>query len=146
MVSRKDMEPLVIICPSSPSGGGDYGVDFLMNNYFWKSVRINDAWIPRIKYFALYVTEPESKVKYFAEVSRIVDMSDPEFMTVHEISEIKPEDKGKKAIEIKNYSLVELKDPIPAVPGRGGGIQNIKYSKINKFINAGNVQDLDWFD
>ena len=145
-VSRKDLEPLVIICAASPSGGGDYGEDFLLNNYYWKSVRISDYWIPSIKYFALYVTEPESKVKYFAEVSRIVDMSDYEFRTLHGISEIKPEDKGKKAIELNNYSLVELKDPIPAIPGRGGGIQNLKYSKISKFVNAKNVQDLDWFD
>ena len=146
MVSRKDLEPLVIICAASPSGGGDYGEDFLLNNYYWKSVKISDYWIPSIKYFALYVTEPESKVKYFAEVSRIVDMSDYEFRTLHGISEIKPEDKGKKAIELNNYSLVELKDPIPAIPGRGGGIQNLKYSKISKFVDAKNVQDLDWFD
>ena len=145
-VSRKDLEPLVIICAAGPSGGGDYGEDFLLNNYYWKAVKISDIWIPSIKYFALYVTEPESKVKYFAEVSRIVDITDYEFRTLHGISEIKLEDKGKKAIELKNYSLVELKDPIPAVPGRGGGIQNLKYSKISKFVNAKNVQDLDWFD
>jgi hypothetical protein len=145
-LSRKDlsplMDPLVIICSARPGQNKEFGVGFLKDKYRWEAVGIEDFKIPAIKYFALYVTRPVSKVQYFAEVSRIVKRSDPEFMRAYELSKPSLKDEGKKAILFKEDSLVELYDPIPAAPGKGGGIQNIKYSTLSNFIKAKNVKDL----
>ncbi|MEM3829598.1 MAG: hypothetical protein QXP36_10345 [Conexivisphaerales archaeon] len=45
--------------------------------------------------------EPTSQIKYFAEVSRIVDRSHKEFMKTHGFDDPGPVDFGKKAIELK---------------------------------------------
>ncbi|MEM3191389.1 MAG: hypothetical protein QW292_04710 [Candidatus Parvarchaeota archaeon] len=100
LVSRKDLDPVVVVCPSHDTNEGESGVSFLKNHYLWMSVKINDSMVNKIKYFALYVTKPTSQIKYFAEVSRIVDRSDKEFMKIHGFNEPPPEDRGKKAIEL----------------------------------------------
>ncbi|MEM0135488.1 MAG: hypothetical protein QXU18_09765 [Thermoplasmatales archaeon] len=140
LVSRKDLDPVVVVCPSHDTNEEENGVSFLKNHYLWMSVKIADSMVNKIKYFALYVGEPTSQVKYFAEVSRIVDRSDKEFMKIHGFDEPRPEDRGKKAIELKNYTLVELSDPIRSVPGRG--VRGIIYSRLSDFIRAETIQDL----
>ena len=141
-VSRSQLNPLVIICPSYDLAQGEFGVNFLKKYYLWMSVRIADYMIPIIKYFALYVTQPEAKVLYFAEVLQIVSATDPEFRRIHGLPESGPEDRGKKAIELRGYTLVKLSDPISSAPGKGGGIQGVTYSTIDNFIKAKTVRDL----
>jgi len=118
------------------------GVGFLKDKCHCEAVGIDKRIVHAIKYFALYVASPASKVHYFAQVSRIVNMSDPEFMRVYGPSKPSSDDEGKKAILFKEGSLVELSDPIPSSPGTGGGIQGIKYSTLSNFIRARNVKDI----
>jgi hypothetical protein len=141
-VPRSELNPLVIICPSYDTDLGEMGVNFLKKYYLWMSVIIANDKIPRIKYFALYVAQPAAKVLYFAEVLRVVSATDPEFRRIHGLPESGPEDRGKKAIELKSYTLVKLNDPISSAPGKGGGIQGVTYSTIDNFIKAKTVRDL----
>ncbi|MEM3858937.1 MAG: hypothetical protein QW478_05980 [Candidatus Micrarchaeaceae archaeon] len=68
-VSRKDLDPYVVVCPSYDTTEEESGVSFLKNHHLWMSVKIDDSMVNKIKYFALYVGKPTSQVKYFAEVS-----------------------------------------------------------------------------
>jgi len=149
-ISRNDLsalvDPLVIICSGLPGDNKEVGVGFLKDKYRWEAVGIDERKVPGIKYFALYVASPVSKVQYFAQVSRIVNMSDPEFMRVYGSSKPSSNDEGNKAILFEEGSLVELSDPIPSTPGTGGGIQGIRYSSLSNFIKARNVKDLRWLD
>ncbi|MEM3858938.1 MAG: hypothetical protein QW478_05985 [Candidatus Micrarchaeaceae archaeon] len=71
-----------------------------------------------------------------------MDRSDQEFMRTHGFDDPRPEDRGKKAIELKNYTLVELSDPIKSVLGRGGGLMNLTYSSLSNFIKTETIRDL----
>jgi len=68
-ISRKDLSALVdllvIICSGLPCDNKEVGVGFLKDKYHWEAVGIDERMIPAIKYFALYVASPASKVQYF---------------------------------------------------------------------------------
>ncbi|MEM4084484.1 MAG: hypothetical protein QW752_05525, partial [Thermoplasmata archaeon] len=132
----------VIVCPSQGNDEPDRGKDFLKKYRLWRSVSISSNWINKIKYIAIYVAKPESKIVYFAEVSRIVDVFDNEFNQMHGLPPPDSSEKGKKAIEFKNNTLKQLKDPIVSVRGKGGGIRGPVYTDLEKFISARNVRDL----
>ena len=144
-VPRKRLSELpngtVIVCPAESKYGDEWGLNFLKKHGLWESVRIKNDRIQSIKYIAFYFTKPESKVLYFAEVSKIVDALDKEFRRIHGLLPAEPNTKGKKAIEFKNGSLVKLTDPIISVPGPGGGIRGPTYTDLNKFISAQTVRD-----
>jgi len=119
----------VIICPSKPDG-----VEFILERDAWAFVRVTRQ--PR--YFALYVSAPESAVKFISEIHKIVDPTSPE-------SPLKPSEhgtyeKGKKAIIFKPGSLRRLAEPL----GRGKAHpQGIWYSTLNSLARAKTLDDLE---
>lgn len=138
-VSRKELEDYqageVAVFPSKPpheEEGMVRGSLFLKKYNAWGFVRI----AKKPKYFALYVSSPDSEVKYFGKVKRIVE------------PEKKPEifnkykgwyEKGKKLVILEEGSLVKLKDPIPF---KGSSIQGMIYTDLNKLIEADTTEDL----
>jgi len=119
-----------------------WGINYLKKYNIWEAIRINKSKINNIKYIAFYLTKPESRILYFAEVSKIIDANDETFRKIHDLPPIKKQYIGKKAIEIKEGSLRKLKDPIVASSGKGGGIRNVIYTDLQHFISAKNVRDL----
>ncbi len=55
IVSRQELDPLVIVCSSTDVDEGEEGVPFLRNHYLWEYVKIAEGKASRIKFFALYV-------------------------------------------------------------------------------------------
>ena len=145
-IYRSDLRNLprgtVLVCPVQDTEESDWGLNFLKKYNLWESVTISKNKKDTIRYIAFYVTWPESKILYFAEVSRIVDVSDAEFRKKHGLPPPDPEVMGKKSIELKPGSFKKLSDPITSVRGRGGGIRSHMYVEIEKFIRANTVRDL----
>jgi len=145
---RKELQELpegdVIIVPAQAkiNEKEDWGINYLKKYNIWEAIRINKSKINNIKYIAFYLTRPESRILYFAEVSKIIDANDETFRKIHNLPPIKKQYIGKKAIEIKEGSLRKLKDPIVASSGKGRGIQNVVYTDMQHFISAENVKDL----
>ena len=146
-IFRRDLltlsEGRVIVCTSQTKNQENWGVNFLMKYRLWEAEEIADYMADEIKYWALYVSKPESKVLYFAEVSKIINVSDREFRGKHGLPEPDPENRGKKIIEFKNGSLKKIKDPIPSAQGRGGGIRHFVYSSLTNFVKAASVRELE---
>ncbi|MEM4057362.1 MAG: hypothetical protein QXZ12_01360 [Thermoplasmata archaeon] len=133
---------LVIVCAADSEDKEDWGVNFLKKYNLWEYIRIEESKKEEIKYIAFYVNAPQSEIVYFAEVSEIVDPLNPEFREYHKLPPPSPGQEGKSAIIFKENSLIELKDPIVSVPGKGGGIQGPIYTELSKFIVAKTVRDL----
>jgi hypothetical protein len=118
----------VVVCPSRPEG-----VDFLKRYNAWGFVKIGRE--PR--YFALYVSSPDSAVRYFAEIEKIVDpkssespVNDPERYKISE---------GKRLILFRKDSLRELADPL----ARGERWPQGKfYLTLSRLIKAKSLDDI----
>ena len=118
-----------ILCPSRPEG-----TRFLRTYNAWGFVRLTRE----PKYLALYVSAPESSVKYLAEVDRIIDPKSPESPV------IRPEDyetyeEGKKLILFKLGSLRRLAEPIKpgsAIP------YGLRYYRLKDLAKAKTLDDL----
>ena len=123
----------VIVCPSDPSG-----VDWITKYNVWRSVKINK----KPKYFALYVSWPESKVLYFGEVETIKDVDDPSLLREYSMPPPDSSDVGKKAVILKEGSLKKLTDPIGIIRGRGKGVLGPRYTSLSTFIQADTVDSL----
>jgi len=119
----------VIICPSGPGG-----IKFLQNYNAWGFVRVGRE----PKYFALYVSQPTSAVKYFAEVEKIIDPTSLE-SPIRNPQAYQSYSPGKLLIVLKRGSLKELKDPIP----RGSKItQGLFYTTLEKLLSAKSLDDV----
>jgi len=125
----------VIICSGKPKSKKDsihFGVEFLRKYNSWGFYNIKES----LDYFALYVTKPISKIKYFAEIENIIDPADEESI-VENYEEYPNYGKGKKLIILKN--IKKLKDPIIC---KKFGIQSIKYVSLKEFKEAETTLDL----
>lgn len=126
-ISRHSLSNLaegeVLLCLSTPEGVG-----FLFTYNAWGFVAVRRE----PKYFVLYVTAPQSRVRYFAEVERIVAAESPE-------SPIKnPQDyerytRGKKVVVLRRSSLKELSDPLPKGTRWP---RHSQYTSLSDFISA----------
>ncbi|MCF7875968.1 type I restriction enzyme HsdR N-terminal domain-containing protein [Candidatus Bipolaricaulota bacterium] len=152
MMSRSQLkekyeEGTVMVTPSSPETvdeetGLPSGVGFFKEYSAWGFVRIGAT--RDIDYLALYVTSPESAVKYFGKVEDIVDPRDPK-SPVKEHIEKKEQivdswnlEEGKKVAVLEKDSLVELTDPIEGtVP-----LQSFWYTSFERFVKAEVTGDL----
>jgi len=129
----------VIICSGKPDSREDdiyygdiyYGVEFLRKYNSWGFYNIKES----LDYFALYVTQPISRIEYFAEIESILDPANEE-STVENYEEYPNYEKGKKLITLKN--IKKLKDPIPC---RKFGIQSVKYVSLEEFKEAETTLD-----
>jgi len=139
LISRKELQTLppgeLIICPSRTEG-----VEFLKKYNAWGFVNIGKSQKP--KYFALYVGVPESSVLYFGEIESITQPLESK----DELKRIQEEDtdtfvRGKRVIHLKSNTLVTFIDPIP-IKTRRSGLRGIKYTTLEKLVNADNTDDL----
>jgi len=119
----------VVVCPSRPEG-----IDFLKRYNAWGFVRIGRE--PR--YFALYVSSPESAVRYFAEIEKIVDPKSSE-SPVNDPERYEEYSEGKKLLLFRKDSLRELADPLP----RGEKWSQGKfYLTLSRLIKAKSLDDI----
>ena len=136
-VSRSSLtslrDGLVIVCPSDTNGPS-----WLKKYYSWRSVKVLRNPI----YFALYVSWPMSKVLYFGEIEKLLDVQDKDITKKYGQPPADPSDYGKKAIILKPGSLKELADPIEIVRGKGSGIMGPRYSSLRNFVKAQTIEDL----
>lgn len=138
---RNNLEKLpegeVIICPSKPGlqtmGNKYYGEAFLRKYNAWGFVRPAES----PEYFALYLSSPVRAVRYFAVIDEIVDpmIEDCKVEIFYEYEIYSP---GKKVIHLKE-PLIELNDEIPF---EGRTIPTIRYTSLDKFIEAETTDDL----
>lgn len=140
----------VIVTPSSPElvdevSGLPSGVGFFKEYSAWGFVRIGAK--KNIGYLALYVTSPESQVKYFGKVASIVGPKDSK-SPVREHVEQKESlpgwnlEEGKKVIVLEEESLVELANPIELGTVPKGVLQGSWYTSLKKFVQAEVTDDL----
>jgi hypothetical protein len=119
----------VILCPSRPEG-----VRFLLTYNAWGFVRATRE--PR--YLALYISSPESSVKFFAEVDKIVDPRSSESL-ISRPEDFKSYEEDKKLILLKPGSLRRLSEPIM----KGSMIPySLRYYSISQFVSAKTTDDL----
>ncbi|MEM3829599.1 MAG: hypothetical protein QXP36_10350 [Conexivisphaerales archaeon] len=45
LVSRKNLDPVVVVCPSYDTTEEENGVSFLKNHYLWMSVKIANSMV-----------------------------------------------------------------------------------------------------
>lgn len=142
LIERKSIKStpndLILICSGNPSSTEKSeklprGVDFLKKYEAWGFLKP-----PRrsFDFLALYVTSPESEVKYIAEVKGIFDPSIGG-TKIENYSEYPSYEEGKRVIKLKN--IKKLKDPIPY---KKIAIQHIKYVDMKTFKNAKTTLDL----
>lgn len=143
-------EGTVMVTPSSPElkdeeTGLPSGVGFFKEYCAWGFVRVGSE--RDIKYLALYVTSPESAVKYFGRVDDILDPKDPKSPVRSHVQE--KEDlaswnleEGKKIIVLEEESVVELADPIKLGTVPKGVLQGMWYTSLERFAEAEVTDDL----
>ena len=66
--STNDINYDTILCPAQNGGQ-----DFLIKNKRWEFVRLNSQKIKYLKYIALYIGTPHSKIMYYARITDITD-------------------------------------------------------------------------
>lgn len=119
----------VIVCPSNPDG-----VNFLLQYHAWGFIRIGRE----PKYLLIYLTKPESEVKYFGKIDEIVP-PESEKSPVSDYEEYEHYEPGKKILVLEEGSLKKLENPIPLgdkVP------YSQRYSKLEKLISAETTDDI----
>ncbi len=137
MISRKELQSLpegeVAICPSKPDG-----ISFLIKHNAWGFVRI----AKKPKYFALYVSSPESSIQYFGIIEEILDPKDPNSPVAETAEKYETyEREGKKIIKLKPDSLWKLKEDIKLGENRNQAIQSLTYFDLEIFKKAKTIDD-----
>lgn len=139
--SREDLKNygngLMAICPSRPAHKTkeeDEGEHLFSQFGAWGFISL----CREPEYFGLYVSSPTSAVKYFGVVEEVIDPrnKDP---PIDDFREHESYEEGNKMIILKKDMIVELDD---MVPYEGGPIQGLRYTTLNKFIQAETTDDL----
>lgn len=134
-ISRADLKgdenETVAVYASRPSG-----LRFLKENAAWGFVRVGRPF----DYIAMYITDDESAVRYFAEVDEVVDPAeadlarDPlDYLDRDEVGE------GKKVIQFKRDTFYELADSIPY---ESKWVQSRRDTTLGKLRAADTTDDL----
>jgi hypothetical protein len=123
----------VVLCPSKIGG-----VEFLKKYNAWGFVNMNR----QVPYFALYVGDPESSVLYFGEVESITKpiTSEEDIQRIEE-KDIENFPSGKRAIHLRQGTLVKFTDPIP-LKNKRIAPRGLRYTTLDKLINANYAEDL----
>jgi hypothetical protein len=135
-VSRKQLESYppgeVAVFPSKREG-----VLFLLKYNAWAHVHIGR----QPPYFALYVGAPDSEIRYFGEIAKIIEPSDHDSPIRDNYREIPGYSEGKKLILLKEGSVKRLEKPVPI--GRPTArTRGLFYTSIEKFSKANSLDDL----
>jgi predicted type IV restriction endonuclease len=134
---QNNNEGEVVICPSKQNG-----IDFLKKYNAWGFVTLSNEHSKTAKYLGIYISDPVSSVLYFGEISSISNrLSSKEEVSWIKESDMREFDIGKRIIILKQSSLKQLNDPIPAGLKRKG-LQGKFYCSLRKFIQAKNLDDL----
>lgn len=126
----------VVICASSGKQDDEVGERWMLRYNAWRSVRMNRNPV----YFALYQGFPHSQIRLFAKIREIRNSNDPSLATVNRIPQYGDGEDGKKTILLEPNSVKILLDPIDKASW--GGIRNIRYTTLLKFIRARTLDDL----
>lgn len=122
----------VLICPSKPDG-----VEFMLRHRAWGFIRLRE--VPR--YVALYISQPESAIRFLAEVERVVDQKTaPSDMGKEYEGDSWPT--GKKAMLFKPGSVWELSEAIPLGKKRRRAPQGPRTSTLSQLAQAMTLDDL----
>jgi len=134
---QNNFEGELVICPSKQNG-----IDFLKKYNTWGFVTLSNEHSKTAKYLGIYISDPVSSVLYFGEISSISNrLSSKEEVSWIKESDMREFDIGKRIIILKQSSLKQLNDPIPAGLKRKG-LQGKIYCSLRKFIQAKNLDDL----
>jgi hypothetical protein len=125
----------VVICPSKVAG-----VEFLTKYNAWGFVNISKRRKPA--YLAMYIGRPESSVLYFGEIDRITKP----LQSKDELTQIQEKDKstfvtGKRAVHLKQGTLMKLADPIPLKNNRMAP-RGLRYTTLEKLIQSQYFEEL----
>lgn len=126
-----DSDKRVAVFPTKESG-----LPFLKENEAWGFVRVGSEF----DYVAMYVTGDVREVKYFADVSEVVEPEEAEL--VREPSEYQDGAKiaeGKKVIKFNSGSLYELEDPNPY---ESKYPQGLRYTTLGELREAETTDDM----
>jgi len=147
VVRREDLrqypDGLLLVTTSKPAGKTEEGLpsgeDFLRQFNAWGFIRVKR----KPKYFALYISKPESKVKYFAKVKDIIDPLDSKSPFANRGIDTLPDsysyEEGKKLVLFEEESIVEIKPPIEF--GKKSML-GLRYTTLEKFVDAKTTDDL----
>ena len=119
-VTNKEYD--TIVCPSWPNG-----LETFIGESKWYYIRINKQNIPKIKYIALYLGYPIQQITHYAKVEKFEEVII----------------KNKKKYIVHLSDIIKLTNPIilgetPAVATR-----SIKYTTLEKLLNAKEYDDLN---
>lgn len=131
----------VVICASvnHEESSSIIGVNFLLENEGWGYVSVSDD----VVYFALYVGRPFKEIKYFGIIERIISPIDTLSPVKDEMHAKKAAREGKKYIQLKKGTLVELQNPIGNRQGaRPKRIQGHKIVDLQTFLQAQTLDDI----
>ena len=122
VIKPTELEYDTIVCPSNITGL----TDFIKNNK-WQYVRLNEKKINKIKYIALYVGQPLSKITHYGKVKEI--------KVAENLS-------SKKYIILLEDKPIELQNPIELGNTSPIATRSIKYTTLNKLKTAKEYKDL----
>lgn len=134
---KKYPDGLMAICTSIPGteiGDRYYGTQFLIRYGAWGFINISRE----PDYFGLYISSPIQAVRYFGVVDKILDPREGEH-PVKDFKKYEPYESGRKLIILEEDSIIELDDEIPF---EGNLIMSLRYTTLNKFIDAETTEDL----
>lgn len=134
---KKYPDGLMAICSSFPRTEIDdryYGTQFLIRYGAWGFINISRE----PDYFGLYISSPIQAVRYFGVVDKILDPREGEH-PVEDFKKYEPYVIGRQLIILEEDSIIELDDEIPF---EGNLIMSLRYTTLNKFIDAETTADL----
>jgi hypothetical protein len=141
VVSNNDLpgddNDVVVVCPASGEQDEDKGENWMLRYNAWRSINMvrTDA-----KYMALYQGFPHSKIRWFAQIDKILDIGDPILGSDYHIPAPKDSTERKKALILKEGTIKMLRTPIDKASW--GGLRNIMYTTIGKLKRANTLDDL----
>jgi len=112
-----------MVCPSDC-----YGLDTFIGEKKWYYIRMNEERIPNIKYIALYLGSPVSKITHYGKVKRFEPIM---------------YNGNKRYIVYLEDRIIELKNPIPLGNSNPLSTRSPKYTTLEKLKSAKEFSDLN---
>lgn len=121
-IKKDNLDYDTIICPAKANG-----LDNFLKEKKWQYIRLNQDKIDKIKYIALYVGNPISKITHYAKVKTITEV-------IHQ-SKKKYIIMVENPIELENHVILGDSNPIST--------RAIKYTTLDKLFKARKYSDLN---
>jgi hypothetical protein len=128
----------VVIC-ASVNDSSPIDINYLKRHEGWGYVKVRSD----IVYFALYVGRPIKEIRYFGIIERIISPIDALSPVKNKRHARIAAMEGKKYIQLKKGTLVELQNPIGNRQGaRPIRIQGHKIVDLQTFLQAQTLDDI----